>query len=411
MSIVASGLFGMVSGSPLANVSATGSIYIPIMKENGFSAEYAGAVNATACTGGQIMPPVMGTGAFIMATMIGCSYGEICSAAAITAVLFYAALFVMVDLEAAKRGIKGLSKDELPKGKEVMKEGWHYLVSVVVLVWLLVFLQWSAGKAAFWAIVSLFGVYLAKQLLIKGKIEWMKLVDIAVSTAKGNMSIAIACACAGIVVGCFTATGLNLRLSSMLIEISGGNLFVLLLGCMVIAVIMGMGLSSTPVYILLSVMVAPAISSFGVPKLAAHLFIFFFASMATITPPVGMAFYVASGIAKSNSMKTGLVASMLGATGFLIPFVFVYDPALLMQGTILEIVLAAGRCAIGILGLSVAAEGYFRRPVNVVFRVLLIAGSFGSILPEVISTIVGIAVVLIILAIHLIPERKADVPA
>jgi TRAP transporter 4TM/12TM fusion protein len=392
IAVVASALFGMVSGSPMANVSTTGSLTIPLMKKSGYSPEFSAAIVATAATGGQIMPPVMGAAAFMMADLINTTYATVCLAATLTAVLFYVALFVMVDLEALKHDLKGIPADQVPNWKVVFRNGWHYTIALIVLVYLMLGLQWSASKAAFWSIVVLCIVHIGKKIMNGQPLEWKKLLDIMLDAAKGSIGIAVACACAGIIVGTFVATGLNLRFSALLVDLAGGSLPLLLIFSMIGALILGMGLSATPVYILLSILVVPAITSFGVSRLAAHMFVFYFGSIAPITPPVGLAFYVSAGLARAKPMKTGMYASMLAIAGFIFPFIFIYSPALLMQGSVFEIAWATVTSLIGVISLAIALEGYFRSKINSAMRILLFIGAIITIIPEVYTTIAGLVI-------------------
>jgi TRAP transporter 4TM/12TM fusion protein len=406
IAVVASGLFGMVSGSPMANVSTTGSLTIPLMKKSGYSPEFSAGIVATAATGGQIMPPVMGAAAFIMADLINTTYATVCLAATLTGILYYVALFIMVDLEALKYGLKGIPADQIPNWKVVFRNGWHYTIALVVLVYLMLALQWSASKAAFWSIVVLCLVHLGKKILKGQPIEWKKLLDIMVDAAQGSIGIAVACACAGIIVGTFVATGLNLRFSTLLVNLAGGSLPLLLIFSMIAALILGMGLSATPVYILLSVLVVPAITSFGVSRLAAHMFVFYFGSIAPITPPVGLAFYVSAGLAQAKPMKTGLYATMLAIAGFIFPFIFIYSPALLMQGSVFEIAWAAVTSLIGVISLAIALEGYFRGKINTATRILLFVGAIITIIPEIYSTTAGLIIVVAVMGWNFYSSRR-----
>lgn len=407
IAIMASGLFGTVSGSAVANVASTGCMTIPMMKKKGFKPEFAAGVEATASTGGQIMPPVMGTSAFLMAELTNIAYSAICVAAVIPAILYFTCLFVVVDLEAAKNGLTGISRSELPKAKKVLKEGWHYLFSIAVLVLFLVILEWSAAKSALYAIIALVVVVVLKKLITHQKIEWNKIFSIFTKASKSILAVATATSCAGVVVGAFTATGLNLRFAGMLVDLAGGNLPLLLILAMIGAFILGMGLPPTSVYILLAILVAPALTSFGIPVLVAHMFIFYFGVMAPITPPVGLAFYVGAGIAECPPMKAGVQAVKLAVVGFLIPYVFVYNPALLMQGTFIEIAQVTFSTFIGVMALAYAFVGYSFKNLNVVERALFGVCAVLSIIPETITDIVGIALFFVLVVPHFLQARKA----
>lgn len=411
IAVLASSLFGAVSGSAVANVATTGCLTIPLMKRSGYQPEYAGGVESTASTGGQLMPPVMGSAAFIMSEMIGVAYGALCVFAIIPALLYYVAVFLMVDLRAAKLGLKGMSKEELPDFVLVMKKGWHFLFSLATLIILLVILQWSASKAAFWACIVLIVADWGKKLFTKEKIDFSTLLKVCEGTAKGSFSVAASTACAGIIMGIFTATGLNLRFSTLLIELAGESLLALLVLAAVGAIILGMGIPTTPVYILMSVLAAPALVDMGVPLLSAHMFVFYFGVLAPITPPVGLAFYVASGIAKSSPMKTGFAAWKLAISGFILPFIFVYEPGILLQGTVPEILWAVATCVVGIAALSFGIEGYCFTDMSVVLRVVVIVAALMTILPETYTSYIGFALLAICVIYQFAIARKRKAAA
>jgi len=407
IAVVASGLMGMVSGSSVANVAGTGCITIPLMKRLGFKGEFAGGVEAAASTGGGIMPPVMGAAAFVMAEMLNVPYASICVAAFIPAVLYYMCIFVVIDLEAARKGLAGLPKEELPDMKKAFKEGWHFLFSIATLIFLLIGLEWSASKSAFWAMIVLIASDIIRKLITRQQLESKKITIIIVRGCKSALMLSAATACAGIIVGAFAASGLNLRLSSILVSLSGDNLLLLLILSMIAAIILGMGLPTTPVYILLAVLVAPALIQMGVEPMAAHLFLLYYGVMAMITPPVGLAFYVASGIAESNPMKTGFEAVKLAAVGFIIPFIFVYNNGILLMGAPLEIMQVVLTSTLGILGLAFAFQGWFCGKVNLVGRILFALGAVASIVPESFTDIVGVSIIVVLMAIQMIKLRRA----
>jgi len=410
IAVVASSLFGAVSGSAVANVAGTGCITIPLMKKAGYTPEFAGAVEASASTGGQIMPPMMGTAAFVMAEMLNMAYAAICVAALIPSVLYYVGLFIVMDLKSVKLGILGLPKESLPNPREVLKDGWHYMISIVVLLVLLLGLQWSPTKAALWAAVALVIADWGRKLLTKQAIDIKIMIQIFEKGAKSALTLATVTACAGIIIGAFVATGLNLRFSTMLIELSGGYLPLLLILSAIGALILGMGLPTTPVYILLSVLVVPALTKMGVEPLAAHMFIFYFGVMAPITPPVGLAFYVAAGIAESKPIQTGLNSFLLSISGFLLPFVFVYDSGLLLQGTPLQIIWAIIYATIGTAALCAGVAGYLFGDLNVLKRGIVIIAAILTIVPEMISSIIGIAIIAAFVAFQWM-QRKNGVKA
>lgn len=402
IAVIASSLFGMVSGSAVANVAATGSITIPLMKSAGYDSEESGAVVASASTGGQIMPPMMGTAAFIMSEMLSIAYSAICIAALIPAVLYYLALFVIMDLKSKKKGIGGVPRDQLPDPKVVFKDGWHYIISIVVLLVLLIPMSYSPAKSAFWAAITLMAVDWIRKLITKQKIEPKKLLQICEKSCKSALTLATVTACAGIIIGTFVATGLNLRFSAVLVQLSGGNLLLLLILSAIGALVMGMGLPTTPVYILLSVLVVPALTQMGVAPIAAHMFVFYFGVMAPVTPPVGLAFYVASGIAESKPITTGFQAFLMSIGGFLLPFVFVYDSGLLLQGSAGSILWAILYAAVGTIAISIGIAGYLFKDLNVVKRALFIVFAVITIYPEPVSSVIGMIVIAALIVIEII---------
>ena len=397
IAVITSGLFGMVSGSATANVAATGTFTIPMMKKRGYHPEFAAAIVAVSTTGGLLMPPVMGTAAFIMAEMMGMPYAEVCLIAAIPAVLYFASLFFVADLSAAKNGDDAIPKDERHDLKEVLRSGWHHLISLAVLVILLCVLQMSAAKACFYSILALLAADYLMRFLRKDNIcinnELKRLTTIFVRASKAAFAVASACACAGIVVGVFAATGLNLRFSNMLVELAGGSQILLLMLSMIGTIILGMGLPTVSVYILMAIIVAPALIQTGIPIVCAHMFLFYFGLMAPITPPVGVAFYVAAGVAEAKPMQTGLKAALLAIPGFIMPFMFIYAPALILQGSILQTVWATITCIVGILAMDAVISGFYEGNLPIVTRIILVAAAVMTIVPETLSSVLGIGII------------------
>ena len=397
IAVITSGLFGMVSGSATANVAATGTFTIPMMKKRGYQPEFAAAIVAVSTTGGLLMPPVMGTAAFIMAEMMGMPYAEVCLIAAIPAVLYFASLFFVADLSAAKNGDDAIPKNERHELKEVLRSGWHHLISLAVLVILLCVLQMSAAKACFYSILALLAADHLMRFLRKDKIciknEFKRLTTIFVRASKAAFAVASACACAGIVVGVFAATGLNLRFSNMLVELAGGSQILLLMLSMIGTIILGMGLPTVSVYILMAIIVAPALIQTGIPIVCAHMFLFYFGLMAPITPPVGVAFYVAAGVAEAKPMQTGLKAALLAIPGFIMPFMFIYAPALILQGSILQTVWATITCIVGIFAMDAVISGFYEGNLPIVTRIILVAAAVMTIVPETLSSVLGIGII------------------
>jgi TRAP transporter 4TM/12TM fusion protein len=354
IAVVASGLFGSISGSAVANVAGTGTFTIPLMKRSGFRAPFAGAVEAVASSGGQFMPPLMGASAFLIAEITSTPFWQVALAALIPALLYYYALFMMIDFEAGKTGIRGMDKSELPVVGPLVRKSWHLLMSPLFLIFFLLILHWSPMKAAVWTI----GVtFLSMFINPNSRITLSQLLEIARQGAMGTIEVTIACASIGIVVGALAQTGLGFQLSSILVEISGGILWLQLILTMVASLILGMGLPTVAAYLVLSVTVAPSLVTLGVPLLAAHLFIFYFGIISAITPPVALASFVAAGIAQAKIWPTSLAAIRLGSVAFLLPFVFVYDSALIMDGSTASIV---WRTFVAICGVTLWAAGLQR---------------------------------------------------
>lgn len=404
VAVVASGLFGSISGSAVANVVGTGTFTIPLMKKIGYKSEFSGAVEAVASSGGQFMPPIMGASAFLIAEIVGIPYWTVAACALVPAVLYYLAVFFMVDFEAGKTGLTGMKPEDMPKTRDVLKKGWPSLVSPVVLIVLLAGLQWSPAKAAVWSIVVAFVICMInKSTRMNGK----QIIETMVEGAIGALETCVACAAVGIVVGSITLTGLALKLSSLLITASGGHLIVLMLLTMIACVIMGMGLPTVACYVVLASMIAPALIKMGVLPIAAHLFIFYFGIISAITPPVALASMVAAGIAKAPFIKTSLQALKLGAAAFVLPFMFVLNPALILQGGVLEILQCVCTATVGIFSMSVMLEGYFLEKLPVWQRVVFGAAAITLIIPETFTDILGVAIFAVGILFQLIDRKRA----
>ncbi|MGE0722936.1 MAG: TRAP transporter permease [Alphaproteobacteria bacterium] len=396
VAIVASAMMGTVSGSAVANTVATGTFTIPIMKRSGMRPAFAGAVEATASSGGQIMPPVMGAAAFIMVEIIGTSYAEVMVAAAIPAALYFIAVFAMVDFEVAKRGIRGLSRSELPDSWAILRGGWYLLAPLLVLVYLLVIVEYTPTKSAFFSVLVVVAVSF---LGAATRMMPAKLVEALRQGGLAILEVACVCACAGIVIGILLLTGLALRLSGIMIDLAGGNLFLLMLITMVVSLILGMGLPTSAVYVILAILVAPAMVQSGVTPIAAHMFIFYFGVLANVTPPVAIAAYAGAGIAGADPTRTGLIAFRLALAGFILPFMWVYEPALLMQGESWRIVLACASGLVGILALAGALQGYlFGAEARWWQRLMLGIGALCLIKPGWATDLAGIGLLALVLA-------------
>ena len=402
VAVVASSLFGTISGSAVANVVGTGSFTIPLMKKSGFRADFAGAVETAASSGGQLMPPVMGAAAFIMADYIG-SYQDVLIAAIIPAILFYIALFMMIDLEALKHNLLGQPKEELPNFKEELKKGWYLLLPLLLLIFLLVGVRYSAQKSAFFSIIALILI----MLLYPGRREkFGKVMKLVAGSSKGMVSVALTTGTAGIIVGILMLTGIGYKLSSLLIALSGGHVMVLLLLTMLTSVILGMGMPTSAAYVLLATLIVPALEQLGVAKIAAHFFVFYFGIMANVTPPVAVAAYTAAGLANGDAMKTGFIAWRLSLAGFLLPFLFCLNPALLGKGTPVEIGLAVVTALIGSYGLATGVQRYFKGNLSWIQTAVVLLGSVGMLMPGAVSDVIGVVLIALVYATQIAKERK-----
>lgn len=405
IAVVASGLFGSISGSAIANVIGTGTFTIPMMKKCGFEDEYAAAVEASASTGGQIMPPVMGATAFLIAEYLGIPYFDLVKAALIPAVLFYVAILMTVDLYARKNNIKGVPESELPTWKELVKNVYLILPLIYLIVSMSVF-KMSVTKSG---ITSIIAIIVCTLFSARNRITPDKLKKIVKASINGAKPVAIACGVVGIIIGIVMGSGLGFRMSSVLIQVSNGHLGILLVLTMVVSLILGMGVPTTAAYLMLALLVVPALKQMNVLPLAAHLFIFYFGIISNVTPPVALAAYAAAGVARCNPTKTGVFAFKLSLSGFILPFMFVYNPVLLMQGGALEIIQSLITALLGIYSLSAALEKFvFKWNINQAERLVLLASALLLIIPGTITDLIGFAVLLGIFLIKTAEEKKGN---
>ncbi len=386
---VASALMGSLSGSAVANVVTTGSLTIPVMKRVGFRPQYAAAIEAAASTGGQLMPPIMGAGAFILATWTNIPYIRVATAAAIPAILYYAALFMAIHFRAARVGLAPVED----RSTTTLWTRLHLLGPLVVIVILLA-LGRSPMRAAFWGVVT---AALATVLTRATRLDLERAQGVVIAAASGTVQVAAACAAAGIVVGVASLTGIGLRMSQVILTLSGGYLPAALVLTAVGAIILGMGLPTTAAYIVLAALGAPALTELGVPTLAAHLFIFYFGCLSNVTPPVALAAYAAAGIAGSAPMRTAATAMGLASAGFFVPFMFVYGPPLLLEGSIASILIATASGLIGVTILAAAVIGFARHPLALWERLLLVGAAAVLIFPGVLTDAIGLVVATAIL--------------
>lgn len=390
VAVLASGFMGSLTGSAVANVVGTGTFTIPLMKRNGYKPHFAGAVEACASSGGQLMPPVMGAAAFIIAEFLAVPYIEVVKAAIIPAFLFYLSVLFGVHFEACRLGLKGLPKKELPSTREVLKEGWHLLLPLVALLYFLGVVQYSPIRSGFYAIVTMFAVSFFRK---DTRLSWQRFVDGSLAASKNTISVALACAAAGLVVGSINLTGVGLKLSAFIISISGGYLWIALLLTAIIAIILGMGLPTSAAYIVAGTMAAPALMDLGLLPMGSHLFVFYFAIISAITPPVALAAYGASGIAQDDPIKIAFTACKIGIAAFVIPFLFAQSPALLGQGSFVTVSLAIITAIIGTAALAGGSIGYFVNKAVFYERVLLIAGACTMLYVGIYTDLLGIILI------------------
>lgn len=391
VAVVASSLFGTLSGSASSNVVITGSITIPMMKNTGYKSHVAAAIEAVASSGGCLMPPVMGATAFVIAELLAIPYREVVIAALIPAILYYLSVFIQVDLEAAKMGLKGLPAEQLPSLKKVLLRGWIFIIPMIVLIYCLFVIYLSPAKSALYALASLVMVSMFKK---GARLTPQKSLDSLEDTGRFMIEIGVICATAGLIIGVVGLTSLGFLFSQVLIAVSGGNVYLLLLLTALASVILGMGMPVTASYIILAVLAAPALVQLGLAPLAAHLFVFYFALLSFITPPVCVAVYIASPIAGSEPMRTALQAVKLGIVAYIVPFIFAVSPALLLMGSVKEIMLIVPTSVLGFAALAITIQGYLFSKLSVPSRFLLGIGAVLLLLHNWVINLIGLAVII-----------------
>ena len=390
VAVVSSGLMGSISGSAVANVTTTGAFTIPLMKKMGYDKDFAGAVEATASTGGQLAPPVMGAAAFLMAEILAIPYGTIVKAAIVPALLYYLSCFFVVDFEAARLGLSGLKKEELPAAGAVMKKGWYHIIPLVMLIYMLVFAGTSALMASTWAVGVAFviGIITAP----KDKTMLTRLKGVVMSTASSTITVATATAAAGLIIGCFAVTGLGTKLSTLIITLAGGKLILILLFTAVAAIILGMGLPTVAAYSVLVTLIVPTLTELGILPIAAHMFIFYFGIISNVTPPVALAAFAAAGLSGGSVLWTGVKATRLALAGFIIPFVMIYAPEILMIGDPMEIIIVSVTALIGVYALATATVGYYTTKCTVVERVVNGVAGIMLVVPNTMVSLIGLII-------------------
>jgi TRAP transporter 4TM/12TM fusion protein len=406
VSCITSGMFGTVSGSAVANVMTTGTFTIPLMKRIGYRPAFAGAVEAVASTGGQIMPPIMGAAAFIMAEFLGISYLKVAMYALLPALLYYFAVFMSVHFEAKRTGMRGLPRAELPRLAKVLKERGHLFLPLAIIIGVLM-AGYSAPFAALCGIASTIPAALLRSTT-RGYVRLGNIVEALEAGARNTVTVALACACAGIVIGVIFLTGLGLEFTSLVLAAAANHMIVALLLTMVAGIILGMGMPTAPAYIMQTALLVPALVKLGVLVEAAHMFVFYFAILSAITPPVALAVYAANGISRAQLWDSSLAAMRLGLTGYIIPFMFVFGPPLLLIGSPSEIALAAVTATVGVVCLAAGLFGYLVRPTTGWQRVLLLAAAIVLIKPGIMTDLIGAGLAGTVLAVQLISARRRE---
>ena len=405
-----------MAGSSVGNTVTTGSVTIPMMKDTGYKAEFAGAVEAAASTGGQIMPPIMGAAAFLMAEYMNKPYSEVALRAILPAILYFSGIFIAVHLEAKKLGLRGISKEKLPKlGKLARK--LYLLIPLVLLVWLVASGTRTMQTAATLSIlativVSILDYFIDKASGTGNDMSWRKVLGALEAGGKSTITVAVACSMAGVIAGCITATGLASKLISAIVNFSNSVTFispvlVALFLTMICCIILGMGVPTTANYCIMASTCAPILITMGVPVMAAHFFVFYLGIVADITPPVALAAYAGSAIAKGNPMKTGVNATKLAIGAFIVPYVFCLNPAmLLIDTTVLQVVEIIITSLLGIFGLAAALNGYLFCRIPAPVRFLFAAGGIMMIDPNLMTDLAGLVILLICVAVQRINMKK-----
>ena len=426
VAVISSALCGMVSGSSVGNTVTTGSVTIPMMKKTGFKPEFAGAVEAASSTGGQIMPPIMGAAAFLMAEYMGIPYIDVAAKAVLPAFLYFAGIFITVHLEAKKLGLKGLSRDELPTWKYLGKN-CYLLIPLVLLVWLVSTgartMAWSAAISIFAAFFIGFINFFLNNLHERAEgqsvgqvfVETLKFALLQAfeafqAGAKSAVSVGVACAMAGLIAGCITLTGLASVLINGIVAIAGDAVILGLLLTMLCCIVLGMGVPTTANYCIMAATCAPILIQLGIPVVAAHFFVFYFGIVADITPPVALAAYAGSAIAKSKPMKTAINATKLAIAAFIVPYIFAFNPIMLFEGefTAFEMVSVVVTAFIGLFCISAALNGHLFKKVPMVLRLALIGGGLCAMIPGTVSDIVGIVILVAVVAFQRLTLKKAE---
>ena len=410
VSIVSSALIGTASGSSVANVVVDGVFNIPLMKASGFRAHIAGAIEAMNSSGGQIVPPVMGAGAFLMAEILHMPYSEVCLAAVIPALLYFTSAYWMIDFYAAAAGLRGMTREEMPVFRKIMLEKGYLLVPLISVLVCLMVLMWSPYRAALVGIITLI---LASWIRKDTRMGPMAILKTLSNGARGAIEIIATCAAAGIIVGVLTQTGLGQKFAMIIFSYSAGSLLLALIFTAVVAVILGMGMPTTAAYAIAASVLAPALTKeFGIVPIAAHLFVFYFACLSALPPPVALAAFAAAAIANAKPWEVGWQSMRFAIAGFLVPFMFIYGPAMVLKGTAWEIALVAVTGLLGTLSLAAAVQGWLLTRMTVIQRIVLFVGALALIKPGWITDLIGFGILAVILGFQWVAYKKREpVPA
>ncbi|MBR4016549.1 MAG: TRAP transporter fused permease subunit [Oscillospiraceae bacterium] len=405
VAVVASAMEGMVSGSSVANTVGSGAVTIPLMKRTGYKPEFAAAAEAAASTGGQIMPPIMGAAAFLMAETVGVPYSSVVLKAILPAVLYFAGVFITVHLEAKKEGLRGLTAEELPRLKPLLKKT-YLLLPLILLIYLVATSTKSIAYAAAIAVVVAVVVSMFNK---ETRITPKRFLEALAAGGQGMITVAVACGIAGIIAGIIGSTGLAYKLFNGIVTLAGNQVIIALFLTMLCCIVLGMGVPTTANYCIMAATCAPILIQMGVPTLAAHFFVFYFGIVADLTPPVALAAYAGAAIAQANPMKTALTSTKLAIGAFIVPYVFALNPAMLFIDTnIWEVILIAVTSIVGMFGVSVALEGYLLSNLKWPFRIIVAAGGLLLIIPGIVTDVVGLSLVAVVVIVQLIERKKAS---
>ncbi|MBQ2266758.1 MAG: TRAP transporter fused permease subunit, partial [Clostridia bacterium] len=402
VAVISSALCGMVSGSSVGNTVTTGSVTIPMMKKTGYKPEFAAAVEASASTGGQIMPPIMGAAAFLMAENMGVTYSSIVVRAILPAVLYFLGVFIVVHLEAKKEGLRGLTKDELPKFLPLLKQS-YLLLPIIILISLV---SSGARSIAFAAAIAIIAAIVVGIFNKENRITPKRIFEALAAGGQGMITVAVACGVAGIIAGIISITGLATQLMTAIVGLAGDNVIIALFLTMLACIVLGMGVPTTANYCIMAATCAPILMEMGVPAIAAHFFVFYFGIVADLTPPVALAAYAGAAIAQANPMKTAFTATKLAIGAFIVPYVFALSPEMLFVNTVwYEVVLICITAIIGMFGVSAALEGYLLTNMKWYERIISAVGGLLLIYPGILTDSIGLGLIVIVMLIQVISKK------